>query len=75
MGEKKLPSSFAFGCDCDVMVLNHEGKRLTSSQPAKIDRKDGKNHASLIMSLSYYTYTWIALPLNFFLVELINPII
>lgn len=30
MGKKKLPFSFAFEPDRDVVVLNHEGKKLTS---------------------------------------------
>ena len=45
MGKKKLPFSFAFEPDRDVVVLNHEGKKLTSrskSQSAEIGRKDGK---------------------------------
>lgn len=53
MGRKKLPSSFAFGYDCDIAVfLCEEGTTLTSkpSQPRLVEKKDGKNHMFLVMS-------------------------
>lgn len=72
MGKKKLPSSFAFGYNCDVAgSLHHKGITLTSkaNQLRLVEKKDGKNYVSLIMSLSYYTNTGIALPLDSLLVE------
>lgn len=53
MGRKKLPSSFAFGYDCDIAVfLYEEGTTLTSkaNQLRLVEKKDGKNHVSLVMS-------------------------